>query len=234
MSIQHLDCILLDLDGLLVDTEEFHYRAYKAMCQFFGVTLPWDCAEYLRIAGASSSKIKEQLQFEFPELFENHSWSELYATKQDFVLELLEKGPIPLMPYVEEALNIMVLTTLPIVVVTNSSARCVDLIRSAHSIFSPISLWITREQYKDPKPSPDCYISALRRLHISPERALGFEDTFKGICALKQAGCKAVLVNDKDATAQDACKKMRVKTYPSLACVPTVLLVLEQRSKLCG
>jgi beta-phosphoglucomutase len=234
MSIQHVDCILLDLDGLLVDTEGFHYRAYKAMCQFFGVTLCWDFVQYLNLAGASSTKIKEQLQSEFPKLFEEHTWSELYETKQNMLFRLLESEPIPLMPYVEEAFTLMVQTGLPIAVVTHSSARCIELIRLAHPLFSPVNLWITREQYKDPKPAPDCYISALRRLNVPPARALGFEDTFRGVCSLKAAGCKAVLVNDRDEKAREACAKMKVDVYSSLNCVPTVLLSRRKRSKLCG
>ena len=154
MSIQHVDCFLLDLDGLLVDTEGFHYRAYKGMCQTFGVTLRWDFVQYLNIAGASSSKIKEQLQNDFPKLFEEHSWPELYECKQKTLHSLLENEPIPLMPYVEEAVTLMVQTGLPIAVVTHSSERCVELIRSEHPLFSPVNLWISREQYKDPKPAP--------------------------------------------------------------------------------
>jgi beta-phosphoglucomutase len=234
MSIQHVDCILLDLDGLLVDTEGFHYRAYQAMCQTFGYTLSWDFTKYLSIAGASSSKIKEQLMSDFPDLFEQHSWTELYACKQDRLHALLESEPIPLMPHVEEGFTLMVQTGLPIAVVTHSSLRCIEAIRSTHTLFSPVNLWVTREQYKDPKPAPDCYISALRRLSVQPARALGFEDTFRGVCALKAAGCKAVLVNNRDEKAREACLKMKVDVYSSLDCVPTVLLSRRKRSRLCG
>jgi beta-phosphoglucomutase len=233
MSIQHLDCILLDLDGLLVDTEELHYRAYMTMCQMFGYLLPWDFEQYYRIAGASSSRIQDELRLLFPKLFEQHPWSVLYAGKQKCLYDLLESEPIPLMPYVEEGFTMMVQTGLPIAVVTHSSLRCTELIRSAHPLFSPVKLWVSREDYKDPKPSPDCYDTALQRLQISPHRALGFEDTFRGICALKAAGCQAVMVNGRDRSAQEACAKLKIDVYASLDCVPTVLLSKKKRTRLC-
>jgi beta-phosphoglucomutase len=234
MSIQHVDCILLDLDGLLVDTEGFHYRAYKEMCQTFGYALTWDFDQYLSIAGASSSKIQEQLKILFPALFKKHGWAELYACKQKFLYNFLETEAIPLMPYVEEGFTMMVQTGLPIGVVTHSSLRCLEIVRSVHSFFSPVKVWIGREEYKDPKPSPDCYKEALQRLQVPPSRALGFEDTFRGICALRAAGCRAVLVNGRDAEAREACARMKVDVYSSLDCVPTVLLSRKKRTKLCG
>ena len=223
MSIQHIDSLLLDLDGLLIDTEGFHYRAYKQMCQMFGYDLTWDLNQYLSIAGASSTHLQESLKAQFPGLFEKHTWAELYAIKQKNLFDLLENEPIPLMPHVEEGFTLMVQTGLPIAVVTNSSRRILQIVQSSHPLFSPVHLWIAREDYDRPKPDPDCYRTALHQLQCSPSKALGFEDTFRGICALRAAGCKAVLINAMDQHVQKECRKMKVAVYSSFECIPTVL-----------
>ncbi|MGD0665742.1 MAG: HAD hydrolase-like protein, partial [Rhabdochlamydiaceae bacterium] len=36
------DLFLFDFDGLLVDTEELHFKAYQMLCQGRGYKLPWD------------------------------------------------------------------------------------------------------------------------------------------------------------------------------------------------
>ena len=40
--IHHYQLILFDLDGLLVNTEQLHYQAYKNMLQARGFSLPSD------------------------------------------------------------------------------------------------------------------------------------------------------------------------------------------------
>jgi beta-phosphoglucomutase len=234
MSIHNKEAILLDLDGLLVDTEAFHHRAYQSMCESFGCILSWDFDQYYHISGSSSGKVQEELYKLFPHLFKTYTWAQLYARKQEFLHEFIEKEPIPLMPFVEEAFLMMVQTALPIVVVTNSSSRCVARIREEHSLFSPVSFWVSREQYKEPKPSPECYLKALCHLKVSPTKAIGFEDSYRGVCALKAAGCQAVLINSKDMQAQEACRKMKIEVYATLESVPTVLLSRRKKYRLCG
>ncbi|MBS0655353.1 MAG: HAD hydrolase-like protein, partial [Verrucomicrobia bacterium] len=56
--ISHYQLFLFDLDGLLVNTEETHYRAYARMCRDRGFTLPWDFPAYFRIAQSHSDAIR--------------------------------------------------------------------------------------------------------------------------------------------------------------------------------
>ena len=62
-----VDLILFDLDGLLVDTEQLHWRAYQEMCRAFGSTLSWDFPTYLRISGSASHAIAARMQVELPQ-----------------------------------------------------------------------------------------------------------------------------------------------------------------------
>jgi HAD superfamily hydrolase (TIGR01509 family) len=188
---------LFDLDGLLVDTERFHWQAYQEMCQQYGQSLLWDFDVYLQISGSSDTAIRERLFVEYPSLFEGRSWEEMYTTKSLILHKFLCSLPIPLMLGVEELLNKFSEESKRMVVVTHSSEAVVSAVRKSHPVFSKISTWISRAQYQRAKPAPDCYLLACSVCSVKPEDAVGFEDSLRGIQALVSAGCRPVLVNDR-------------------------------------
>ena len=50
--------MLFDLDGLLVDTEQLHWKAYRGMCEQFGCTLDWDFPLYLEVGSNNPDGIE--------------------------------------------------------------------------------------------------------------------------------------------------------------------------------
>ena len=211
-----VELILFDLDGLLVDTERLHWQAYRQMCQTFGQTLTWDYLTYLEVAGGSAGGICERMRREIPGLFQGREWEELYEVKRESLYEILATSPIPLMPGAEHCLRLLAGTGKPLVVVTHSPRKFVDMVRAAHPVFSLINEWISREMYGAPKPAPDGYLKACSDLRIAPERAIGFEDTVRGIESLLAARIQAVLVNATDQSAHRACEGKGVTIIESL------------------
>ncbi len=212
-----VDLFLFDLDGLLVDTEQLHWTAYQAMCQLFGCTMDWDYPTYLRVAGGSADGIQQRLRREMPQLFIGRTWEDLYAIKKEKFLELLASSSIPLMPGVEQCLSDLVRLGKPMVVVTHSPQIVVERVQGSHRIFDCMAQWISREMYKAPKPAPDGYATACSRMNIAPERAVGFEDTIRGIDALLAAGVVPILVNAHDESARRYCCQKGIRVLSSLA-----------------
>jgi beta-phosphoglucomutase-like phosphatase (HAD superfamily) len=160
------ELILFDLDGLLVDTEEFHFHAYQAACERFGCALPWNFHEYLLLSGSSATALHDKLRLEVPELFRQCSWEDLYAEKKAHLKNLLFSRPIPLMPGVRECVEKFFQEKMPMAVVTNSSQVFTDIVIRSHPFFSTISCWIFREKYKEPKPSPEGYLLACKEMGV--------------------------------------------------------------------
>ena len=150
-AFEKIDLILFDLDGLLVDTERVHWKAYQKMCQEFGCTLDWDFPTYFGIAGASSEGIQNRIQQEIPHLFHGRTWEELYAVKKEKFFELMTQLPIPLMPGVEQCLPLLATLHKPMAVVTHSPRRFVEMVQQSHPVFDLISTWISREEYQVPQ-----------------------------------------------------------------------------------
>jgi beta-phosphoglucomutase len=210
-----VDAMLFDLDGLLVDTERLHWQAYRQMCEHFGCKLDWEFPLYLQIAGGSAGGIREKMKEEIPQLFEGRSWEQLYDIKRQKLFDLLAHTTIPLMKGVAEALPALANNGVPMVVVTHSPKAFVDLVRSAHPLFSLMSSWVYREMYNAPKPDPDGYLRACQEVHVVPNRAVGFEDTIRGIESLVAAKVQPVLINANDPSAQSYCKERGISTFSS-------------------
>lgn len=183
---------LFDFDGLLVDTEYLHYRAYKEMLAKRGFQLDWNFAEYCRAAHFDSDALKRHLYEEFPELPSVAPWDVLYQEKKNVLIGLLDSEPIGLMPGVEELLE--VIKDKVSCVVTHSGIELVSRIRRQNPVLDTLSHWITREDYKKPKPDPECYLLATQRFAKASDKVIGFEDTPRGLKALQEAKVRGVLI----------------------------------------
>jgi HAD superfamily hydrolase (TIGR01509 family) len=197
--INQFDLFLLDLDGLLVNTESLHYEAYRALCSRRGFDLPWDFKRYCAVAHAGSGDIKKALLEELPELGAAESnWEILYSEKKSHFSELLEGESLELMPGVSAFLEELARSGRKRCVATNSTSQQVAEIRRLLPLLESIPVWITREQYTHPKPAPDAYLKAVELLADPGDKIIGFEDTMKGVKALQAAGVQPVLICDKE------------------------------------
>ncbi len=193
--IEKYDLFLFDFDGLLVNTENLHFAAYREMCKRRGYNLDWSLSEFFEAAHFSATGLKEGIYRKFPELFKKEpSWDVLYAEKKACYQELLEKGALFLLPGVEEVLIALEKAGKRRCVVTNSPKIQVDLIKEKLPLLKTIPMWFTRETYQNPKPHPEGYLTAIKQLGQPGDNVIGFEDSTRGLQALRGAGVQAALL----------------------------------------
>lgn len=193
--IEKFSLFLFDFDGLLVNSEHLHFQAYLEMCRRRGFSLSWDFYQFCLVAHYSSTGLRDTIYEELPELkVIEPDWKILYAEKKKIYEDLLEKGTLELLPGVERLLKALQKADKRRCVATNSFKAQVDAIQKQLPILGSIPVWITREDYENPKPRPDAYLEAIKRLGQPGDRLIGFEDSLRGIQALKQAGVPPVLI----------------------------------------
>lgn len=193
--IHSYQLFLFDLDGLLVNTESLHYLAYRYMLQARGFILPWDFNRYCLTAHYHSDKIEKEFLELFPSLYDQgDSWEILYAEKKQEVMSLLRAGKVGLMPGVFELLTSLQEAKIKCCVVTHSPDELVSIMRSQHPVLDAIPLWITRHDYKYPKPDPECYLKAISEYASPSDRVIGFEDSPRGLTALLGTRAEAVII----------------------------------------
>lgn len=214
--IESHDLFMFDLDGLLVNTEELHYLSYKRMLERHGFHLLWDFETYFSIAQKDSEAVKHQILQLFPDVLKFASdWKDLYNQKKALLVEILKENPVSLLPGAELFLHLLKEKQKKMCVVTHSTKEVVEVLRHKNPELETIPFWFCREDYQDPKPSPDGYLKAIEVLANESDAVIGFEDSFRGMQALIQTRAKPVLINGFDHKMREQFHKDGLLTFSS-------------------
>lgn len=190
--IYDFQLFLFDFDGLLVDTETLHYQAYINAAAQRGYVLDWSFLRFCQIAHLNAEALKDTLCFQFPDLALD--WTQFYSEKKKIYFELVSGGQVKLMPGVEKLLEALAKADIPRCTVTNSFREQTLLICSQLPVLQTIPKWITREDYEKPKPDSECYLKAIQLYGQPGDRIIGFEDSVRGLQALRGTPALPVLI----------------------------------------
>ena len=210
------DAFFFDFDGLLANTEPFHYKAYQQFLKKRDLTLPWDFKTYCHYAHQKTEVFAETIFTLFPSLkIEEPNWMVLREEKQKIYQDLITKDPITLMPGVEKILLLLEKHHKPMYVVTNATEQQVSAIKNHQPFLNIIQVWVTRECYALPKPAPDSYLKAIE-IHGDPHcKGIGFEDAIKGIEALQGTPLTPVFILPDNYPQPDKTKLQGVAVFHS-------------------
>jgi beta-phosphoglucomutase len=218
--IQDYQLFLFDFDGLLIDTERLHFASYAELCRRYGCEMNWDFQRFCREAHGKATGIWEALSREFPDIFEKEPRKEvLYEEKKMLYVELLKKSRLELMEGAASLLTALAEIGTKRAVVTNSPRAHIEIIKESIPLLKSIPLWITREDYVNPKPSPEGYLKAIENLAVAGDKIIGFEDTLKGLQALLAAGVESILVCPAQNEHVKECTSLGAKHFASLSLV---------------
>lgn len=218
--IHQYQLFLFDFDGLLVNTESLHFQAYQRMCAARGFPLNWSFDRYSDAAHHHATGLRDRIYAEFPALqAQEPDWNILYAEKKKAFLNLLKEGAAELMPGAADLLLALKEADIKRCVVTHSSITLIQTIRHQNPILDSIPHWLTREDYSNPKPDPECYQTAIKRLAQNGEQVIGFEDSPRGLNALLQTSAKPVLICPQDSPYLKHLLKNELAYYPSFTAI---------------
>ncbi|MEB3166635.1 MAG: HAD family phosphatase [Cyanobacteriota bacterium] len=200
---------LFDLDGLLLDTEPLHARAWREAAAHFGCALRSD--QLLQLRGRRRCECTEQViawiaaaQPAMPP-----TPAALLAVRQPIAEALLVQAQP--MPGAAALIRRCQELAIPMALATSSSRAAVALKAEPHPWLGAIQ---TRVHGDDPelragKPAPDVFLLAASRLGVNPTACWAFEDSPAGARAAWQAGCRVLVVAPPEFTEPE-----RLALYP--------------------
>jgi HAD superfamily hydrolase (TIGR01509 family) len=172
--------LILDMDGVLADTEPLHVKAWDiALEDIDSRTL---ALERGHLAGMSSIDIARELLriFQLP-----LSAEELVDRKRGVFRRLIQDGLAPFAGLRDE----LELWRQGALALATSSARAETTLMldrlGFRGWFDPV---VTVDDVAKAKPSPDCYALAIERLGRRPADCVVIEDTVHGVRAAQGAG----------------------------------------------
>lgn len=188
------DAAIFDLDGTLLDTERLALQAgYAALTQ---LGLPHHAGLLERQIGKDSVSgacaIATIYGDSFPIADFTARWDGLF-------LVLLDQG-IPLRPGASALLDQLATLGLPCAIATSSGRASATKKLAQTGLAHHFGAVVTFDCVTRPKPEPEAFLLAARRLGADPARCIAFEDSDIGSKAAHAAGMIVVQVPDMATT----------------------------------
>lgn len=182
-----LHAVLLDMDGTLVDTEDFWWSAEVDIFAELGHDLGPEHREHV-VGGPMSRTADYLLRVTGASI----TVPELSARLNSRFAEMIGRG-VPLMPGARRLLTELAAHGVPTALVSASHRHIIDIVLGSlgpeHFAFS-----IAGDEVARTKPHPDPYLTAVDRIGALPSRCVVVEDTLTGVASAEAAGCRVVAV----------------------------------------
>jgi beta-phosphoglucomutase len=205
--------VVLDLDGVVADSEPLHNRAWVEVFAELGVSAEalgeerirsWTGVPDVEIVGGLIREFR--LQLSEPQLLD----------RKRRVFRLLIPTAVRPFPGVKEEL--LGWDGVPVGLATASRRREAELMLATLGLQGVFRSVVTGDDVERPKPAPDCYRKAVRGLGLKPAECAALEDAPHGIRAARAAGLYAIAVSTSfPAGALASAQKVFSEVWEALA-----------------
>ena len=190
-----VEAVVLDMDGLLIDTEPVWRAAQSAVFAGIGVTL-----SERDLIDSTGQPVEELIpvwrrRSPGPDLASTElSDGEIADRIIDQVIGYVKARGQP-MPGVTAAIALFERHGLRLAIASSSPLRLIDAVCDRLGLDRIEVRCSAREEVRG-KPAPDVYLTAARRLGVTAGSCLALEDSPNGIASARSAGMRCVAVPD--------------------------------------
>ncbi len=201
-----IKAILFDMDGVIVDTEPLHRKAYFKMFNEVGITVNEEL--YSSFTGKSTLPICQTLckKFELSETPET-----LVSIKRKHFKYLFEHDDeLTLLDGVLDLIQDYHKNELTLVLASSASMPNINRIFERFDLNQYFKAKISGADLKASKPHPEIFMKAAELSGEKPENCMVIEDSTNGITAAKAANIYCVGYKSEHSTNQDYSKADKV------------------------
>jgi beta-phosphoglucomutase len=180
-SIKEYDIFVFDFDGTVMDTEFYHYIAWKNVLkkEISNFDLLED--DYFRMNhNLETSTFRNFLK----DTYELHDYDRLYTLKGIEYKRLINQNYVLYMNSITSFFTHIKNNKKIIIMVTNSSKSTIEWFINNYPDLNIFDEIYTKENFNYRKPNPECYQFIAEK--YKNKKIIGFEDSLIGIHALCQ------------------------------------------------
>ncbi|MDF2589188.1 MAG: beta-phosphoglucomutase [Anaerocolumna sp.] len=182
--------IIFDLDGVLVSTDELHFKAWKKLADELGI-LSFTKEDNKKQKGVSRMESLEVVLSKGNKEYTTVEKEELAERKNNYYVEMLkELNNQAVLPGVIETL--IKLKKLGILIGIGSVSKNTPLILEKTELTGYIDQISCGLDITKSKPDPEVFLVAANKLNLKNENCLVVEDSAAGIVAAKAANMKSL------------------------------------------
>ena len=178
--------ILWDLDGVLVNSMDFHYRAYSEVLSWRGVELSREV--YLKeLIGLRNYVILRRLLGDLSD----EDVTALAELKEEAFRRLIA-GKVKALPGAERLVRRAKKATLRQAIVSSTPRANIEVMLQSLGLWELFDVIVGEEDAARGKPDPEGFLVAASRLSVAPAECVVIEDAPEGIAAGKAAGMRCI------------------------------------------
>ena len=185
----HLSTILWDMDGVMVDSGEFHYQAWMKVLKNYDI--PFSREIFRTTFGMNNTGLLAKISkhpLDPALVAEISNWKEAQF-RQDV------RGNVKLLPGVRNWLQKAGERGLSQAVASSAPQDNIDLLLDELDVCHFFAAVVSAE-YMPGKPDPAVFLEAARRIKVNPENCLVIEDAITGVEAAHRAAMKCLAVTN--------------------------------------
>lgn len=179
------DAFLFDLDGVIIDSSEFHKQSWVVLMSSKGINFS---EEDFKITFGKRNE--EILKDYFPDLPESEIKKMSYEKEE--LYRKLAKGNIKPIDGSIDTLRLIRENGFKIALVSSTPKENIDFIFKELKLDNFFDAVVSGTDIKQGKPNPECYLVAAAKLGVKPQRCYVVEDSEHGLEAGKRSGAKCI------------------------------------------
>jgi beta-phosphoglucomutase len=194
--MKKIQACIFDLDGVIVDTAVYHYKAWKRLANDIGFDFTEHQNEQLKGVSRMASlnlilgwgNVTDKTEAEK---------LELATRKNEWYTEMISKmTPAEILPgareFVQSCRDAGIKTAI------GSASKNTPTILAKLELLSLFDAVIDGNSVTNPKPNPEVFLKGAEALHVAPSACVVFEDAIAGVEAAINGGMKAVGIGSSE------------------------------------
>ncbi|SEP66382.1 haloacid dehalogenase superfamily, subfamily IA, variant 3 with third motif having DD or ED [Devosia sp. YR412] len=190
LRLAPFEAVIFDMDGTLLDTESVFKTIVFEVCTELGFEMT--DAVHMSMVGGSHENTNRLLLESYGVSFPYT----LFDERCRVIMRERSHGGVPVKPGALELVRELNERKIPTAVATSSRNPHAQHHLTAAGLFDLFETIVTRDDVVNPKPHPEPYLTAARRLGVDPLKCLALEDSHAGVRAAHAAGMQTVMVPD--------------------------------------
>jgi HAD superfamily hydrolase (TIGR01509 family) len=194
--VGHIDAVVFDLDGVIVDSEHVWDEARMELAAERGGR--WHGRASRDMMGMSSLEWSRYM----------HDVIGLSEPPEEINAEVvrrldeLYRRELPLIDGAVEAVERLA-ARWPLGLASSSNRELIDLVLELSGLAKHFRATVSSEEVTRGKPAPDVYLEAAKRLGLAPEACAAVEDSENGIRSAKAAGMRVLAIPNPQYPPED-------------------------------
>jgi HAD superfamily hydrolase (TIGR01509 family) len=208
--MKRIEAVLFDLDGVIVNSEPHHERAFLQVFDEigYGKTHGIRFADYI---GQSDLTVWYEFMARHQPPFK---MAELAALKQKRVLELMRAAE-PIFEGLPDLVRKLADKFL-LAVASGSQHPVIEAVLAMKNLRPYFSTVVSFTDVSRGKPAPDIFLRAAELLKVTPEKCCVIEDSKPGVAAGRAAGMQVIAITNTYPAAELKAAHHVVKTYEEI------------------